>query len=191
MAHKTDVTVTITDDDTRGVTIMPTAVTVTEAAGANHSANYTVRLNSRPTNNVTITLGGHEGGDFVISPTRRLVFGATTWKTDQVVTVTATDDAIDEDDTETLVITLSVSGGDYGSNLRIKPVTVTITDDDTRGVTIMPTAVTVTEAAGAGRTAEYTVRLNSQPTELVTVNFGGLAQFRLRCQSRHPLLLGR
>ena len=40
---------------------------------------------------------------------------------------------------------------------------ITITDDDTRGI-LSKSSVTVTEASGTGRTAEYKVKLASQPT---------------------------
>ena len=142
------INVTIIDNDMPGVIIVPTAVTVTEAAGAGRTAEYTVRLNSQPTELVTVNFGGLAQTDFVVNP-GILYFGATDWNTDQIVTVTATDDFIDEVDLEMHTITHTVSGGNYGSNNVMAPdVTVTITDNDTRGVTIMPTAVTVTEAAG-------------------------------------------
>ena len=45
--------VTLTDDDTKGVTISETTHTITEAAGNTHTATYTVRLNSEPTGDVS------------------------------------------------------------------------------------------------------------------------------------------
>ena len=168
-------TFTAIDNDTRGVTITPTAVTVTEAAGAGRTAEYTVRLNSQPTEVVTVNFGGLAQVDFVVSPASLLFWGARDWNTDQIVTVTANDDGIDEGDAETRVITHSVSGGDYGSNNVMAPdVTVTITDDDTSGITIMPTIVTVTEADGPNHSAQYSIVLDSEPDgPRVTVTLGG------------------
>ena len=47
-----DVRVTVTDDDAVGVTLSPASVTVGEAQG---EARYTVRLNTQPTGEVTVT----------------------------------------------------------------------------------------------------------------------------------------
>ena len=46
---------------------------------------------------------------------------------------------------------------------------VSVTDNDTAGVTVSVTQLTVTEPAGAGRTATDTVKLNTQPTGEVTI----------------------
>ena len=159
--------ITIIDNDRPGVTIEPTAVAVTEAAGANHTAEYSIGLNSQPTDNVTFTFGGDEGGDFVISP-NPLVFILMNWRTAQIVTVTATDDFIDEVDLEMHIITHTVSGGDYGANNVMAPdVTVTITDNDTAGVTVSKTVVTVSED---GATDSYTIKLDSRPFRAVTIS---------------------
>ena len=62
-----------------------------------------------------------------------------TWHT-QYVTVTATDDAMDEDDLEMHTITHTVSGGDYGSNnVTAADVTVRIIDDDNPSATVITT----------------------------------------------------
>ena len=95
-----DVTATATDNDTAGVIIMPTAVNVTEAAGAGRTAEYTVRLTSQPRAVVTVAIGGLAQFDFVVNPST-LFFGARNWNTVKIVTVTANDDDIDEGD-ETL-----------------------------------------------------------------------------------------
>ena len=64
--------------------------------------------------------------------------------------------------------TLSVSGTD-ATLATYTAAKLTIADDDDPGVTITPAAVTVTEAAGAGRTTSYAVVLNRKPTADVTV----------------------
>ena len=123
----------------------------------------------------TVNLGRLAQTDFVVSPGILLFWGARDWNTDQIVTVTANDDGIDEGDAETRVITHTVSGGDYGSNNVMAPdVTVTITDDDTSGITIMPTTITVTEADGPNHSAQYSVVLDSEPdNRQVVVTPGG------------------
>ena len=74
------------------------------------------------------------------------------------------DDAIDSDRTATITHTVSNTGG-Y-TNVTAASVAVTLTDNDTRGVTVSKNAVTVAENAG---TATYTVVLDSQPTANVTL----------------------
>ena len=56
-------TVTITDDDTAGVTISKTALEIDEGA----SATYTVVLDTEPTAGVTVTIAGHSGTDITLS----------------------------------------------------------------------------------------------------------------------------
>ena len=72
--------------------------------------------------------------------------------------ITIDDDMIDEDN-ETVVLTTTVSG------LTVHGVTLTITDNDTAGVTISHTSRT-TEV---GETVTYSVKLNTQPTASVTI----------------------
>ena len=76
-------------------------------------------------------------------------------------TLSPVNDAIDEDDE-----TVSVSGTTSVTGLSITSTEVTITDDDTRGVTVEPTTLLV----GEGSSETYTVVLTSQPTESVTVS---------------------
>ena len=50
-------TVTFTDDDERGVSVSPTTLTIDEGS----TGDYTVVLTSRPTGDVTVTVGGESG----------------------------------------------------------------------------------------------------------------------------------
>ena len=77
----------------------------------------------------------------LIKPT--LTFTADNWNTPQTVTVTVhhDDDAVDD---EPVTITHIVSGGDY-EDVTAADVEVTITEDDTTGVTISVTALELPE----------------------------------------------
>ena len=275
-----DQTLTITDDDTRGLELSTTSVRVTEAAGTGRTAQYTVALGSQPTAAVTVAVSSGAVATATVSPAT-LSYTTTNWKTAQTVTVSAVDDAIDNTPERTTTIGHRASGGDYGSQSKNVDVTVsddegrsaftvaaarvnegdtgtaslkftvtlspaadgattvrwatsdgtatagpdytagsgtlnfaagamsktvtvavqgdevdeanetltltlsdagggaelgaakaatgTITDDDDRGLELSTTSVTVTEAVGTGRTAQYTVALGSQPTAAVTV----------------------
>ena len=62
------VTVTITDDDTAGVTISKSSLTVTEQDATGDS--YTVVLDTQPTADVVVTVAGYSGTDLTLTPTR-------------------------------------------------------------------------------------------------------------------------
>ena len=118
-----------------------------------------------------MSLSQDTGADLTLSGTtltnNQLTFTTTNWGTAQTVTVKAGHDNDASNDTATL--THTASGGDYASITVDLPVTVT--DDDTAGVTIEPTALSVV----AGRSNEYTVVLATEPTGDVTVSITGQA----------------
>ena len=163
------VSVTLTDDDTKGVSISETDLTVTEAAGDTHTGTYTVVLDSQPSGNVTVNIASGTAG-VVLIDTASLTFTSSTWNNAKTVTVTGVDDKIDSDRTTTISHTLSATGTDYETGVTVAGVSVTLTDDDTKGVSISETDLTVTEAAGDTHTGTYTVVLDSQPSGNVTVN---------------------
>ena len=160
-----DDTVTITHtvasaDDTAGVTISETSLTILEG----NTGTYTVVLRTQPAGNVTVAIGG--GGTDVSLDKTTLTFTDQNWSTAQTVTVTATDDAIDEEsESFTLTHTVSSTADTDYNGITAGSVTVSITDNDTAGVTINPTTLTVTE----GGTNTYTIVLASQPAGDVTV----------------------
>ena len=90
-------TVTITDDDTAGITVFETGLTIQEGS----SDTYTVVLDTQPAGTVTVTVSGHAGTDASLDKTT-LTFTTTTWSTAQEVTVTAGQDADAEDETDGL-----------------------------------------------------------------------------------------
>ena len=157
-----DLAVTVTDDDTAGLTLSAPTLTVSEGA----SKGYTVALATQPTGEVTVTIGGTSGTDLSVDESS-LTFTTSDWGTAQTVTVSAGEDDDADDDTATL--THTASGGDYGSVS--KDLAVTVTDDETAGLTLSAPTLTVSEGASKG----YTVALATQPTGEVTVTIGGTA----------------
>ena len=125
------VTVTITDDDTAGVTVSKTALTVTEQDATGDT--YTVVLDSQPTANVTISIGGQSGTDVTAAPSP-MTFTPTNWATAQTVTVTAANDADLGNDMVSLAHNAASSDGDY-QGITIAGLTVTVNDNDTAQVT--------------------------------------------------------
>ena len=152
-------TVTILDDDTRGVTVAPVQLELDEGG----SRGYTVTLDSQPTGNVTVTPSKSGDADITFPPAS-LTFTDTNWDTAQTVTVSAAEDGDPLDDQAT--ISHAVSGADYGSNnVRAAPVQATARDNDGRGVNVSSRDLIVAE----GGTETYAVWLNSKPTGTVTI----------------------
>ena len=162
------------DDDARGVTVDPTSISLNEPASGETGAasSYTVKLNSKPTDTVTVTVGGANPAvtlsGATLSSTSTLTFTATNWDTAQTVTVTPVEDA--NGTTETITLTHIQSGGDY-TGIAADSVTVNVTDSDTRSVVLSPTSLTATEGDATGDS--YTVKLSTQPSGTVTVTIGG------------------
>ena len=103
-----ELAVTIADDDTPAIVIEPeNGLSAVEGA----SGAYSVRLDTRPGGDVTVTVSGHGGTDVTLSD-ESLVFTSEDWDIAQEVTVTvlADDDAFDEDP---VVLVHSAAGGGY------------------------------------------------------------------------------
>ena len=122
---------TFTDNDTAGVTVSKTSLTVTEADTTGDS--YTVVLDSQPTASVVVTVAGHAGTEVLPAPTT-LTFTSTTWNTPQPVTVTAADDTDTANDTVSLTHSAASTDSNYDA-IVIGGVTVTVEDPDTAQVT--------------------------------------------------------
>ena len=117
-----EATGTITDDDTRGVTVTPTALTIAEGG----SGTYTVVLDSQPTADMTVTIAS-DNSDVTANPAS-LTFTTGNRSTPQTVTVTAGQD--DDASNDAAAITHGVSGGGYGG-VSAPSVSVTVDDDET------------------------------------------------------------
>ncbi len=139
--------VTIVDDDTAGVTVSKSALTVTEQDATGDT--YTVVLNSRPTANVTITIGGQSGTDVTAAPSP-MTFTPMNWNTAQTVTVTAGNDTNTANETVSLTHSAASTDTDY-SGITIAGVTVTVTDNDNTG-TAATGAPAITGTAQVGKT---------------------------------------
>ena len=151
-------TVTLTDDDDRGVTVAPTELAIDEGA----DGSYTVALNSQPTADVIVTAALSSAAEVSLDRTT-LTFTAGDWRTAQTVTVTAADD----DDAvvpAAVTITHTVAGGDY-DGADAAAVTVRITETDTPALGLVADA-RAGEAAGS---LTFTVRMSVASSDTVTV----------------------
>ena len=152
-----DVRVTVQENDTAAVAMTPTGLTVLEGG----SGSYAVVLESEPAATVTVTAAVPAGTDVTVSP-QRLTFTADDWSEPQAVTVRAAEDA---DAVADAVVTVSHEVSGYGAVTTAADVAVTIQENDTAGVVVTPTALTVPE----GGRGSYTVALVTQPDGTVTV----------------------
>ncbi len=153
------VDVTVRDDETAGVSIRPEELTIAEGG----SDSYQVVLTSKPSHEVTVTIT-HRGDADIDSAPDRLTFSSSDWSQEKTVTVRAAQDDDARDDTATLSHTVSSTDGDY-NGITVSKVAVAVTDDETAGVSITPTKLTIAE----GGSDSYEVVLTSQPTHDVTV----------------------
>ena len=158
-----DVDVEIIDDDKIGMTIAPTEIILNEDVST--PMQYTVKLNTRPSDSVTVTLtkNGDTDDDVTVSH-ETLTFTTSDWRNEQRVSVSTGQDA----DMVSEVVTIGhlATSGDSDYNVTGADVTVTVNDDDEPGVTIRPTVLNLDED---GPSDDYMVRLNAQPDADVTV----------------------
>jgi len=159
------VEVTITDNDSAGVSIVESSGSTVSGEGTT-ADTYTIVLTSEPVGEVTVSINA----DSQLSVDKSsVVFTLTNWNVPQTISVTAIDDDIDEINTHNGMITHSVSSSDTEYNgLGVNNVIGVITDNDTAGVSInIGDGVAVTEG-NPGDT--YSIILNSRPTANVTIN---------------------
>ena len=144
-----------------GVTVSETALTVPEGG----SASYTVVLDTQPTDDVTITVARSPGGDedLTASPDT-LTFTNSNWSMQQTVTILAAEDEDGEDGVAAFNHSAASPGTVY-DGLPAPSVRTTEDDNDTAGVIVSPTTLSVPE----GGSATYTVRLGTKPLDGVTV----------------------
>ena len=159
------VTVTVTDNDDAGVTIV-LAASLMSPVGEGGTGSYTVVLDSQPSGAVTVTAASADVGAVTVTPTV-LTFTTGNWATAQTVTVTAEDDNDADDESVDVSYTAASTDTAY-NNLAGDVVTVTVTDNDDAGVTIV-LAASLMSPVGEGGTGSYTVVLDSQPSGAVTV----------------------
>ena len=155
------VAVTVTDDDTAGVTVSETTLTVAE--GGNNT--YTVVLDAQPTSDVVINVTKSGSSDVTVSPAT-LTFTSSNWDTAQTVTVAAAHDADAANDTAAITHAVApASSADEYDTAAIAGVAVTVDDDETAGVTVSRPRMRMDE----GGSNTYTVALNAQPASDVVI----------------------
>ena len=118
------VTVTVTDDEVAGVTIV-LAASLLSSVGEGGTGTYTVVLASEPSETVTVTATSADTGAVTVTPPTILTFTTGNWATAQTVTVTAVQDNNADDETVDVSYTAASTDTAY-NNLAGDVVTVTV-----------------------------------------------------------------
>ena len=165
-----DVAVTVLDNEVPGLLLSQTAISVSEAPGAN-TVTFTAVLTLAPTADVTIPLSVSDGTQISVD-LPELLFTTGNWDIPQSVTVSATDDTLSEGDVNYQVrLGAAISGDTAYAGFDAGDVTVTVLDDDLPGVTVtldpLNPGMQLDEPGG---TAVFKVVLNTQPSATVSMS---------------------
>ncbi len=155
-----DIEVSVSENDSPGLTITQETDPLSVSEGG--SETFTVALATQPSGDVTVTIARPTNTDVTVSPAS-LTFTASNWKDAQTVTVSAAEDA--DAITDSTTLSLSASGGDYGSVA--KSIEVSVTENDSQGLTIAQETDPLVVSEGGNET--FKVALATQPSADVTV----------------------
>ena len=158
VTNPTSQTLTITDDDAPPTVTLALSAHVINESGVDNTVTVTARLDRASSAQIVVTVA--TASDYTLSTPRTLTFPQGETTSQGTVTLTAADNAIDAPDKTVEV------GGTASNGLDVKAAALTIRDDDTRGVTVSPATLSIRE----GEQGTYTVVLDSEPTDTVTIN---------------------
>ena len=140
-------------DDNNGDDDQVPAIVITEPQGSTQvteggpGAHYTIALTEAPVAAVTITLSPDD--EVTVEPAV-VVFAVDSWDEPQIVTVTAVDDDVAEGAHTGRVGHTVTSADERYEGLAVPEVVVAITDNDTPGVRIEPTSLSILEGGPPG-----------------------------------------
>jgi hypothetical protein len=150
---------------TPGITVSPTNGLVTSEAG--QQATFTVVLDTRPTNDVTVNISSSDLTEGTVSPSS-ITFTPATWNIPQTVTATGVDDPdIDGPVNYSIILDPAVSTDVDYNGINPADVSVINADDESGGFVITPSSGLVTTEAGGQAT--FAIRLTTQPSGSVTL----------------------
>jgi large repetitive protein len=136
----------------------------TEVAEGGASDSYTVVLDAQPPGNVTITLSFDAAQ--LTTDKNSLTYTTANWASPQTVTVSAVDDAVEEEPTISRNISHTASNGETA-----RDVVVSILDNDfVKADVLIVQSGGKTEVVEAGAGDSFTLVLSKAPAENVSVN---------------------
>ncbi len=156
-------------NDSFGVAVRSTCQDTSTSEGGGTGTFYAT-LRSQPTADVVVTVNSSDTTEGTIAGT--YTFTNANWFTRQSVTITGVNDDIDDGD---IAFSLSFTGASADGNFNgglTGSLNLTNVDNDSAALVITPVVpplpLTTTEAGG---TAQFTVRLATEPTAAVSVSF--------------------
>ena len=194
---------TVDDDDTAGIVLDADPNTPNDQSGplalaelstaTNNSVSYTVRLSSEPTQTATVTIASNDtsavtvddtDGDSLNGVQDTLTFTSANWSTAQTVTLTAVNDDDGVGERATITHTSATSTASEYTNLTASIAANTTDDDVPAFVFDADPSSPATDEAGplaleelsssSTNSADYSVRLSSQPTQTVTATISSV-----------------
>ncbi|RYX84532.1 hypothetical protein EON83_09270 [bacterium] len=154
-----DLIVTNRDNESNGITVFPTTLTVDE----NSTSTFTIRLNARPTSNVVITLSSSDTSVATVIGATTLTFTPSNFSTPQTVTVRGVPDGAFAAQRTANIITSAASSGDVNfNNLDVADVAVTVFNNDSAFIVNAPSTGLRTSESGTNDV--FTVSLGQAPT---------------------------
>ncbi len=156
---------TCIDDDAAGLAFTPSSGLSVSESGTKDTV--IVQLRTPPNSTVTIPVTSSKPSEAAVSPTS-LTFTPTLWSVPQTVTVTGVDDFLVDGASSWSVQFGPITSTDPKySGMTPPSVSGTTADNDTASIVVTaPSSPTTTESGGA---ATFTVKLNAQPTQSVTI----------------------
>ena len=134
-------TLTIEDDDNPPEVTVVLSENAIDESGVDNHVTVTATLDRASSTQIVVTVA--TASAYTLSAPRTLTIPAGKTESEgNTVTLTAVDNDIDADNAEVMV-----GGTTRPSGLTVKAAELTITDDDTRGVTVSPTELTVIEGS--------------------------------------------
>jgi hypothetical protein len=161
-----DVNILNIDDDVSGITVSAISGDTSETG---NTATFTIVLDSKPVDDVVIDLSSDNELEGTVSPSQ-IAFIDSEWYIQQTITVTGVDDFFEDGNVIYNIITsnaTSILDSNY-DNMIVDDVQVTNIDDDTAGITVSSISGNTSEDL---TTATFTIVLNSQPQDDVTIDF--------------------
>ena len=158
-------TVSVSDDDTAGVTVSNPQTLEVDEGGSSVTGTYV--LTSQPLYDVTVTLTkrGSSAARLSVSPAT-LRWTASNWSTPITVTYTAVDDAIFMGDASLRVVSTVSSFDTAYSATSIPSATWSVVEDDVPGLDVSTTSFSISEAGGQ---QVVQVKLLSRPEKTVSI----------------------
>lgn len=167
-------TITISDNDSAGITVSKNSVTIAEGSD---TATYTVQLNAQPSAEVVVHISSDNASTGCQTDKSSLTFSTSDWSSAQAVTISAVDDGLYEGSSGgACSITQTASSSDNAYNgIGVGSISVSIAENDSEPSIAF--SADAQSASEGGSTLTVTAQLSavSGVDTTLPLNFGGSA----------------